>query len=529
MKIATWSLTAATVCCVIALAIDRANSQVERRPTPVRQAAEPDRRITPPSPPEHDNVADWFAAAHAALGKKVDADFDNTSLQEFAAWLAKTAGMDVAIDRQALATVQKTADIKVTLHCKAIALRDVAAQALSPLELAIAAASVPSGLRITTVEAADHSMFTRLYDVRDLRRGRDRGGALVEDMDEIEQLITQHLHPQTWNQVGGAGNARIFADALVVSQTLQMHERVQAALDRVREVRDAQRAGDLSPRPLDPADDENLAAMAQLKKPCAVLVKDKPLGEFAELVAKELKIAIRVDDRALKDAGIERSTRISLESQHGTWEAALRTALRDADLTIVGRDGAVTITTPDAADNEQITMVYPVADLVDALSQGCDPGAGWDDLSLLIQSFVAPQSWSGATGPGDVHPCLPCQAAIIPQTYEVHEQIQSLLAQLRRHVQASPTGAPTDDPVQTAVYRLPKDVRPEAAQATAEGIAKIIRETIAPESWKASDATAVYLGVLPDRILVRHRRSVQRAVVKLLTPIDGLATSVTPP
>jgi tetratricopeptide (TPR) repeat protein len=91
---------------------------------------------------------------------------------------------------------------------------------------------------------------------------------------------------------------------------------------------------------------------------------ETPLSDVIEYWKDLHKIEIQIDQKALDDVGIGTDTPISRTLDGISLRSALRLVLRDLDLTYVIRDEVLMITTPEEAELELSTKVYPVADLV---------------------------------------------------------------------------------------------------------------------------------------------------------------------
>ena len=94
---------------------------------------------------------------------------------------------------------------------------------------------------ITTRDAANCRLVTRVYPVRDLikvRPTRDR----ADDADSLINIITSTVAAPTWDQVGGQGSAEYFAPAgtLLISQTRDVHDQIGKLLAVLRQARDEQ-------------------------------------------------------------------------------------------------------------------------------------------------------------------------------------------------------------------------------------------------------------------------------------------------
>ncbi|NLZ00078.1 MAG: hypothetical protein GXY25_06025, partial [Pirellulaceae bacterium] len=101
-----------------------------------------------------------------------------------------------------------------------------------------------------------------------------------------------------------------------------------------------------------------------LEDPTTLDFIETPLGDVVEYWKDLHKIEIQVDQKALDDVGLGTDTPISRTLDGISLRSALRLVLRDLDLTYVIRDEVLMITTPEEAELELSTKVYPVADLV---------------------------------------------------------------------------------------------------------------------------------------------------------------------
>src|SRR6185369_15769207 len=68
------------------------------------------------------------------------------------------------------------------------------------------------------------------------------GGGVVADFDSLIELITTTIDPDSWDDVGGPGSIAEFATnlSLVISQTQEVHEKIDRLLAQLREIQDEQ-------------------------------------------------------------------------------------------------------------------------------------------------------------------------------------------------------------------------------------------------------------------------------------------------
>jgi hypothetical protein len=107
--------------------------------------------------------------------------------------------------------------------------------------------------------------------------------------------------------------------------------------------------------------------------------------------------------------------------------SALKLALEPLELTWTIRNEVLMVTTNEAADRHLVTCVYNVQGLVDET----DPQS-MDALINAIRSCVAPDSWTGSAGKhADIRPLKP-GLLVISQTPAIHEEVNGLLAKIRK-------------------------------------------------------------------------------------------------
>lgn len=91
---------------------------------------------------------------------------------------------------------------------------------------------------------------------------------------------------------------------------------------------------------------------------------DLPLGEAIRTLREALDIPIIVDTVALEDNGLSVEDPVTIELSNVSLRSFLRLMLRQLDLTYVIKDEVMQITTPERAEENLVTKVYPVGDLV---------------------------------------------------------------------------------------------------------------------------------------------------------------------
>jgi von Willebrand factor type A domain len=91
---------------------------------------------------------------------------------------------------------------------------------------------------------------------------------------------------------------------------------------------------------------------------------DVPLEQVISALKDQYNIEVQIDTPALDDIGLSPDEPVTVDLRNITLRSALRLMLSQLQLTYVIRDEVLMITTPEEAETELVTKVYPVADLV---------------------------------------------------------------------------------------------------------------------------------------------------------------------
>src|SRR5262249_8625421 len=102
----------------------------------------------------------------------------------------------------------------------------------------------------------------------------------------------------------------------------------------------------------------------ELNKNTTIDAVEMPLRDVVTYLADAHSIPIVFSAKKLDEAGINPDTPITKTLRGVTLRSALRLLLRDLELTYIVRDEVMQITTPEDAESQLITKVYPVGDLV---------------------------------------------------------------------------------------------------------------------------------------------------------------------
>jgi hypothetical protein len=156
-------------------------------------------------------------------------------------------------------------------------------------------------------------------------------------------------------------------------------------------------------------------------------VADVPLSDLLTQLQAEYQIQIQMDRAALEAAGVGTDAPVTKSLHNISLRSALRLTLEPLDLTWILRDEVLMITTAEAANRRLVTCVYNVQGLVD----DSDPKS-MDGLINAVHACVAPDTWATNGGKqADIRALKP-GLLVVSQTPSIHEEINGLLAKIRK-------------------------------------------------------------------------------------------------
>ncbi len=362
------------------------------------------------------------------LAELVSVDVENASLRAVLDALAKANGFEFLVDTQSLAALSLTGDETVTAYLPnmslATVLNHLPRQANRNLTIRVEGETwklaARSGAKMKTVD-----IQTRLYLLTD-----HFATPHPIDYASLGQLITSLIAPDTWQEVGGYGILEAVPNALLISQTSDVHDQIRALLSRL---------GNLDQLGFAPIFLDDSAAPSEhiknaLDQQVSVDFWQASLRDIVRWVSAEYDVPIAIDRVALLDFGIddtEKSCTIQLEDI--TLRAALGIILQETELVLLIDDrqelveaaAILVVTTPSQAEARLTHRLYPIGDLIAWLDGGAD------DLIRVLTRCVDPDNWDAVGGPGAIELYSGC--LLVSQTMEAHEQLEELLWEVRRH------------------------------------------------------------------------------------------------
>ena len=171
-----------------------------------------------------------------------------------------------------------------------------------------------------------------------------------------------------------------------------------------------------------PRSDALAEARDALEQSCeAAEFQETPFREFVNTVARKAGVRISLDNKALENVGFDIATPITANLTGRSFRAGLREVLRDCELAYVFVDDHIEVTTADRAAEMREAVFYPVIPQVDV-----------DEVAVLIEETVEPESWSHRGGKGTIvaAPAGMGHGLIVSHANAVHEEIEAILRNL---------------------------------------------------------------------------------------------------
>ncbi|MBN1910552.1 MAG: hypothetical protein JW818_12480 [Pirellulales bacterium] len=180
------------------------------------------------------------------LRKKTQIEYLETPLDEVLRYFGKLHNdILIQIERPALEEIGVKPDHPISCDLKGVALSSALNRMLGELNLTYTV--VDEMLLITSVNREANILQRVVYDVSDLVRsappnvqGMDTSAGDREALESLARLITAQIKPDRWNTTGGPGRISTgtigTAHVLVVTQSFQIHEEINAFLHELHKV-----------------------------------------------------------------------------------------------------------------------------------------------------------------------------------------------------------------------------------------------------------------------------------------------------
>jgi len=461
------------------------------------------------------------------LAKVVSLKFKEATLADVLKEFQKQTGISIRLDEDKQRINREST---VTIALPAMTAKSALRHILRSVDSELAYKWKESSLVVTTQDSAQEEPTCVVYDVGDLLLAPSNLGIRQLYGDQVSdravaakwltQVITAVIDPTSWSEVGGAGQIRPLGNTLVVRQTPDVHDEIEAFLGKLHEARPTR-----DPPPTEPIHVVSWLPGLKFEKEIRKALQKKvslnaeriQIRDLLKEVEQQIGQPILMDEGPVRDNGSNLMDPVTLKCHDVPAATAIQQILRRAPgLTCELRDEALVITSTEAGQLLPLRL-YPVRDLVPGdIRSRIGRNNFFGQLLEMIVEQVEPESWDSVGGPAIGATCTPAGVLAIRQTEDAHTKIRQLLASLRKTLPA-PTVAPADR-YTIAVYHLATFGNP---QVKPEQICELVRKLVQPASWKADSATIEVVG---DKLIVRQKESIQAEIEELLLELDVLAT-----
>jgi autotransporter-associated beta strand protein len=337
--------------------------------------------------------------------------------------------------------------------------------------------------------------ITKVYDVRNLLTWDGSGAArrwedmdqedrqvVLENIGDLISLMRNSIDRESWSDPtsgptpGTPGYVQTLSGMLVVTQTPENHRTLAEMFEHLRKAFAAH-----DPQtPIETAADA--AARDMLKREIERLsFADIDFKDVISFLREYSDANIHVNWRALTAAGIEQTTKVSIDLRNITVKRAMEIVLRDvsragaaagpeSELRHIIDGGVLTISTKADLAKEPIRKIYDIRDLLPPAPRGAagqaEPPAirrqRWlarkkaqEHIISLMRNVIDRESWADPTsGPTAGTPGF-VQAMsgllVVTQTPENHRALAELFEKVRKALEAQDRPAPSESAADTAL------------------------------------------------------------------------------
>lgn len=440
----------------------------------------------------------------ASLQAKVTHNLERVPLQELPTWLQTKTGLSFLIDEVSLDEEGIPLDVPISESLENVP----AYQFLDRLQQYGIGWFARDGIVIfyASKSSSRDSLTCHRYPIKDLLERGFQG-------DELFHAIERTVVPDSWMNVGGLGDMRIYGSVLVVRQSQPTHRKIAALLQALRHP--ARRTW-IDENPL------TREMVAKLDRPASVRIIRTPIAESLKILSDQHKLNLRVDHAAIEEEGIKLDEQLSsLDIRDRPVRKILEVLTASHDLCLQSREGELWITAFHQYKNYLKTALFDVRDL-------CRDASGCKQLKDAIEATISPQEWQNSGGWGCIvfpRPGL----MLVSQTEPVADEILAFLEDVRREIGKQNSPSPgliipqtrrflSSDLVlgdcETRYYRLPT--------CLANDLKRLLPELVAKESWIKS-STAGAQGTIEICELVA-RRDLVAADAKATEPTANKAS-----
>lgn len=514
-------------------------------------------RINVVPSPNQSGLAKQREASSAVQRKlretRVDFKADDEPLETVLKRLAAELTLEIKLDRVGFEDAGISPETPITIDVRQVSGDTLLEVILGPIELNYAI-DVSQILVTTPEEIESIGMVTRFYPLRDLLGPEGKDVEL--DYDTLIEILTTVVAPESWEELGGPGTISPFASGLAITQSQQIHQVIEQLFSALRQARNLP-DDNYEVQPIMATVDrlQYQRTWEELRSTrISVSAEEMPLEALIEHLAVDTGINFVVDRESIADMAQIDSLLIDGEWVNMQVDQVLKQILRQCQLTWYITDNVVVITSPEQAENTDLRIkVYPLRDLVPSGplfglqrnpwnqqvppltgmgGMGCgfspkyhsihagtwDPNAfpfpDYDEIIELVTTTIVREAWEELGGAGTLIEFAWADCLVVAQSWDLHDRVEDLFTQIRANHE--PNELQSEEPDED--YLLIHSYYVQAHRQTGEllidrddlrELTERMKTLIDEQSWEDE---GVFVQVLDDRVIIRHRKSVHDQV-----------------
>ncbi|MFN0020741.1 MAG: hypothetical protein ACKVP0_20980 [Pirellulaceae bacterium] len=355
----------------------------------------------------------------AALDQTGDFEYAEVPLKQFLGSISHRFQIPMIVASKKLEEAGFNLEAPVTFTMSGVSLRTFLRNSLGDLGLTYTLEQ--ELMVITTPEDAGSRLIMLFYPVHDLI---DRNSP--QDPQDLLDVITSAVDPDTWEDVGGPGSLKLVAEGwLLVAQSQEEHEHL---LEFLHQLRHYVPRGSRLPPELTIHERGARHIQSLLCQPAILDLESLSLDQFSAALQKRLGVQVALATRKLEEEAIDPSSiDICLDPQPQPLWRQLHEGLQVSGLSFLVRDECIQITTAEDAGSRLEREIVDVRDLA-IFSSG---SSSEQFLMQLIRHSVDPDTWEDTGGPGSITSFKDC--LVIFQYGQQSFEIREFLSWLRAH------------------------------------------------------------------------------------------------
>ena len=352
------------------------------------------------------------------LASPTELQFTGTPLREVISYIEDVHNLNILLDTATLSLEGITGEEEVTINMQQIPLHAVLDTILRSVnDVPLAWIQESEVLLITTKDRADGTETTQYYNARDLLADGYTPDSL------ISMVMTMTEGP--WESIDGIGGTiAAFGDLLVAKQSQKTQTDIACTLAGLRSTHREARVVEL---------EQHAPLYAVLDEPIQMQFLGTPLREVVDFIAEIHKVPIFLDAPVLSYAGTTGEEEITIDVNGIKLRSAFQLMLdsvNDVPLDVVIRDGAIWVTTKDAAMNHLGTVIYDVSDITENSDVQTEKL-----VEVIMGQTEGP--WEDIDGTGGLIEVPTPARLACRQSRRAQDEVRAVLAAVRASLEAS--------------------------------------------------------------------------------------------